>query len=493
MSLSFPASPTVGQIYKGWIWDGTKWVVNTPAPPTSPTTRILTVGSGTYATPANVAYLEVTIIGGGGGGGGGGATGASGVVGGNSQFGGWIAGGGNFGGAGGAGPGGAPSGTTPTWAVVGGTGNSANNATSYATGGGGGNSSLGGAGGGGAPPSGAGYYAQTNTGSGGGGGAATSNASGNGGGGGGAGATVFVLITNPAASYSYLIGAAGTGGVNGAGGGPGGNGGSGVIIIVEHYNAVTVTAAAPATVIPKMLFGLEMANNSGSPNTEIDITTGGATSDDGTTLMTLSATGGISKTTAAWAAGSGSGGLDTGTVAANTWYHVFLIMRTDTGVVDVLISTNVSAPTMPASYNKKRRIGSILTDASSHILGFHQLGDQFLWNAAVSNFTNAGMTTSAAPYTLTVPTGVQVIAVFTVFVSLTGTALYYFFSPDAFISAQPAYTGNIAAPSGATGGWAATEFHIRTNTSAAVVAVANSAIANGVSINTLGWIDNRGK
>lgn len=31
MSLSFPVSPTTGQVYQNWAWDGTKWV---PAPTT---------------------------------------------------------------------------------------------------------------------------------------------------------------------------------------------------------------------------------------------------------------------------------------------------------------------------------------------------------------------------------------------------------------------------------------------------------------------------
>lgn len=44
------------------------------------------------------------------------------------------------------------------------------------------------------------------------------------------------------------------------------------------------------------------------------------------------------KTTSAWAVGTGNGSLDTGTIATSTGYHVYLIERTDTGVVDVLTS-----------------------------------------------------------------------------------------------------------------------------------------------------------
>ena len=41
------------------------------------------------------------------------------------------------------------------------------------------------------------------------------------------------------------------------------------------------------------------------------------------------------KTTGSWAVGSGNGGLDTGTITNSTWYHVFLMQRPDTEVVDI--------------------------------------------------------------------------------------------------------------------------------------------------------------
>src|ERR1700748_2450984 len=46
----------------------------------------------------------------------------------------------------------------------------------------------------------------------------------------------------------------------------------------------------------------------------------------------------ISKTTSSWGVGTTAGALDTGTIANNTWYHVYVIKRLDTNVVDILIS-----------------------------------------------------------------------------------------------------------------------------------------------------------
>lgn len=63
---------------------------------------------------------------------------------------------------------------------------------------------------------------------------------------------------------------------------------------------------------------------------------------------------------------SGIGGLDTGSVAADTWYYVWLCAGT-TGV-GAVISTSSSAPTLPSGYDDyKRRIGAVRTDGSSDL------------------------------------------------------------------------------------------------------------------------------
>lgn len=68
---------------------------------------------------------------------------------------------------------------------------------------------------------------------------------------------------------------------------------------------------------------------------------------------------------AAWAVGDGSGGLDTGTRASNTWYWLHLIKRSDTGVVDLLFSASPTAPTMPTNYDIRRLIGAVKSNSSN--------------------------------------------------------------------------------------------------------------------------------
>src|SRR5438045_63638 len=125
----------------------------------------------------------------------------------------------------------------------------------------------------------------------------------------------------------------------------------------------------------------------------------------------------FTKSTAAWAAGSANGCLDTGAVANSTWYHLFVIERTDTGVVDELCSTSATAPTMPTSYTKKRRIGSFKTDGSAHVLGFTQYGAanvrEYVWVAGVEDQSAASVPNgSRSLLTLaSVPAGIKVVAI----------------------------------------------------------------------------------
>lgn len=79
----------------------------------------------------------------------------------------------------------------------------------------------------------------------------------------------------------------------------------------------------------------------------------------------------------AWAVGTANGSLDTGTYTASTLYYVWLIKRSDTGVVDVLTSVSGTAPTMPTNYDYKRLIGAFVTDTGPDIIDFTQVGDYF--------------------------------------------------------------------------------------------------------------------
>lgn len=161
--------------------------------------------------------------------------------------------------------------------------------------------------------------------------------------------------------------------------------------------------AAPVFSLPRSyLAGLKLANNTVDATNDLDIAVGVANSDDNTEAMTL-VTALIKRIDAAWVVGTNQGGLDTGVVADNT-YHIWLIKRVDTGVVDVLFSLSATAPTMPTSYTKKRRIGSIVR--ITVIRQFKQYGNRFLWTAGAAALDfNAATGTTAFSVTHAVPTG----------------------------------------------------------------------------------------
>lgn len=215
--------------------------VVTPNQQRTPRVVMYTSGSGTYIPSPGVTYIEVYARGGGGGAGGG-STGGTGTAGGSTSFGSLTIGGGEPGSASDGGFPGTVSGTLPSggsWLhpslQQGGTGNPG----AYVTGGNGGGAEYTCPGKGRAANSAQGGC----SGGGGGAGGGTSSASVYGGGGGGAGGTAHFLVSAPAGSYSFSIGAGGAAASSGSSVYSGSNGSGGFIRIVEHFGYTTAILA----------------------------------------------------------------------------------------------------------------------------------------------------------------------------------------------------------------------------------------------------------
>ena len=72
---------------------------------------------------------------------------------------------------------------------------------------------------------------------------------------------------------------------------------------------------------------------------------------------------------------AGKGGLDTGAEAANTWYALHVIGDSaGVNAPDVVLSLSATAPTLPAGYDKSRRVGWVRNNGSSNFLKFNQRG-----------------------------------------------------------------------------------------------------------------------
>lgn len=123
--------------------------------------------------------------------------------------------------------------------------------------------------------------------------------------------------------------------------------------------------------------GLKITNDATTPNTIVDVAAGICRDSTNVYDMNLGNFGGANPNIAANTASTvsiavnGVNGLDTGTVAASTFYAVFVIqdpLNRPQYQPALLLSKSWTAPLMPQGYAIFRRIGAVLTDGSSHIL-----------------------------------------------------------------------------------------------------------------------------
>ncbi|PDT87494.1 hypothetical protein CO669_25350 [Bradyrhizobium sp. Y36] len=245
-----------------------------------------------------------------------------------------------------------------------------------------------------------------------------------------------------------------------------------------------------ASLIPNHLSGLTLSTAGSSATFSVAM----GAANDSTNVDFLKLASAYSKTTSAWAVGSGNGALDTGAIAANTWYHAYLIKRPDTGVVDVLISLSATSPTMPANYTLFRRIGSMKTNGSSQWIKFIQVGDEFILDAPVADQSAVALSASSLYTLASVPTGVNVRANF-ISNYQSNTAGSYMLVQSPLVTSQ-----TINSPSGNLTNYvpvvstpSVLKESILTNTSGQVRAVSNGVGTITWTVVTTGWIDSRGK
>lgn len=260
----------------------------------------------------------------------------------------------------------------------------------------------------------------------------------------------------------------------------------GVSTFNGRAGVVAPTGTDYSSFMRSYLAGLILSNDGTTPNSVLDISAGSA--NDSTNAITMQL-GAFTKSTAgAWVAGSGNHAMGNGlTIAATTWYHVFLIVNS--GTVDVYFDTSPTAANAPSSTTAFRRIGSFKTDSSAHVVTFSQNGDEFIWTATSADI-NASVGTTAQLYVLLgVPTGVKVNALFRAI--LTGTQAGLLNSPDENAIAGGSLGNNLNMNTNNTF-TQASQLNVRTNTSAQIRGVATST-GGQLIIFTYGWIDTRGR
>jgi hypothetical protein len=160
---------------------------------------------------------------------------------------------------------------------------------------------------------------------------------------------------------------------------------------------------------PFIPHGLELSRDTDTAHDTI-VGTGGCRDATDAQNMTLSSV--LTKQIdASWAVGDDQGGLDgtetsAGTPDASTLYAVWLIKRSDTGVVDALYSESFTGPTMPTNYDYKRLIGCVYVNGSNNIADYQWSGRycRLLNNAPIQDVNDSTITGDTAETgTLTCP------------------------------------------------------------------------------------------
>lgn len=267
-------------------------------------------------------------------------------------------------------------------------------------------------------------------------------------------------------------------------------------IIVLQYDGTQyqlITGVWP-TSLTNFLSGYTLSNNPGSPTTTINIANGVAGSSGARGLIRLGSP--LSKTTAAWAVGSGNGALDTGAIAGSKFYYVYIIRRSDTGVVDGLFSLAPTVPALPAGYDQYRRIGAFVTTAGSAIVAFYQIFDRFYYATPVGDVNvSAGAipTASRTLYTVSCPPSMIGLFGATAYCVVAGSQVVYISSPSGSdLIPSPLTNAQIATVATANGYASVTlEVYVGASSQVGMRAWINGA-GTQIAIYTYGWIDRRG-
>ncbi len=180
---------------------------------------------------------------------------------------------------------------------------------------------------------------------------------------------------------------------------------------------------------------------------------------------------------------------------ANSTYHIYAVAKADgtqdiyahTSTTVATVLTALQAETGGGSYIYARIIGSIVR-VSATIIGFTQVGNEFILNAQIQDAAGVSAATTSSFVSLTVPTGLNLRANFIVVTGATGIT-YYVQSPlvtDAAVSG----TNDTFNPATSTviGG----QLVVVTDTSGRV-RVRSSSAGGTLTINTIGWFHPRGQ
>ena len=185
------------------------------------------------------------------------------------------------------------------------------------------------------------------------------------------------------------------------------------------------TEAISAIPLASNIAGL-LPSNAADADHDITISVGSAS--DSATAKQLALSSDITKQLdAAFVEGNDAGGLFSGTIDADTTYHLFIIEKDSDGSIDAGFDTSLTAANIPTGFTAFRRIASFITDSSSNIIGFSAVesnggGLIHTYDDRIQDVNDTTPGTARVTFTATVPLDIQFLARLAVILVETATA-----------------------------------------------------------------------
>lgn len=242
------------------------------------------------------------------------------------------------------------------------------------------------------------------------------------------------------------------------------------------------------------LFGLTLSNAADADH-DITIAAGQASSTNINPVLIDLASAITKRLDATFAEGTGNGGMVSGeSLPVSGTVHAWLGMKAD-GTTDVFFNNHASSgltPTNPTDFLWRRRIGSLITDASANIRGFVQTGDEFQLTTPIQVSFTTALGTAASVFASGCPAGVKMEVIYGGYTSNASANVSIRVSdPDttdvSVTSSTLTHNSPVASVPNAYG-----KARVRSNASSQVRARAGAANTT-FQFNLEGWVDTRGR
>lgn len=248
-----------------------------------------------------------------------------------------------------------------------------------------------------------------------------------------------------------------------------------------------VFEAEAQVAIPGYITGMGLVQNTLDTANDVDITAGACTSSNNLSLIRTTTTL-TKRLDATWTAGNNGGLLDTGTRASNTWYHIYAIYNPTTKASDFVATATLGSPTLPSGYTRSRRIGSIYSNSSNQNKDWRQFGRTMLWTTPSLDVSTNTLST-AANFSVTVPSGIDVIVIGNATMSNTNNSAGYVRSSTHSDSSPDPDTGTALANMYHNGGSLWSAAMMRIEASLGQIRASASLSSTKFRFSTLGYED----